>query len=95
MAVNSISFGSPHVRCAPMGARRTCGDPTCTEVRETTPRSLFFFGFHRPLSNFNTRYNKTWGTVMGKHTDTPGMSRSAIPALAGAGIQAYVQHRPR
>ena len=26
---------------------------------------------------------------MGKHTDTPGMSRSAIPALADAGIQAY------
>jgi hypothetical protein len=32
--------------------------------------------------DLNRKYNKSWGTVMGKHTDTPGMSRSAIPALA-------------
>ena len=34
MAVNSISFGSPHVRCTPMGVHRTCGEPN--EIKKNT-----------------------------------------------------------
>ena len=42
----------------------------------------------RMASRLNTAFNKSWGKV-GKHTDTPGMSRSAIPALAKNGVKAY------
>jgi len=35
----------------------------------------------------NQRFNKTWGTVGGKITDVPGMSKSMIPLLAQKGIQ--------
>ena len=47
MAVNSISFGSPHVRCTPMGVHRTCGEPNeikCGEPNEikknTHPKNI-------------------------------------------------------
>jgi hypothetical protein len=36
----------------------------------------------------NAKYNKTHGTLAAKHSDVPGMSRSAIPVLAAAGVQA-------
>jgi hypothetical protein len=50
-----------------------------------------------PLFNFslqmakqlNSKYSKTHGTVAGKHTDVPGMSKSAIPILSANGIQGY------
>jgi hypothetical protein len=38
-------------------------------------------------ANLNTRYGKTWGSLAGKHTDTPGMSKSAIPTLAKRGVK--------
>jgi hypothetical protein len=38
--------------------------------------------------DLNKRFNKSWG-LAGKHTDTPGMSRSALPALLNAGVKAY------
>ena len=37
MAVNSISSGSPHVRCTPMG--RTCGEPD--EIKKNTHPKFF------------------------------------------------------
>ena len=37
----------------------------------------------------NKRFNKSWGTIAGKHTDTPGMSKGAIPALLRQGVRAY------
>jgi len=37
----------------------------------------------------NARYNKTHGSLAGKHTDVPGMSKSAIPILHAAGIRGY------
>jgi len=37
----------------------------------------------------NARFGKQWGTLVGKHADTLGMSRSALPALAAAGIKGY------
>jgi len=35
MGVNSISFGSPRVRCTPMRALSTCGEPD--EIKKNTP----------------------------------------------------------
>ncbi len=35
----------------------------------------------------NAKYNKTYGKC-GKHTDVTGMSRSAIPLFAAAGVPA-------
>ena len=49
---------------------------------ETWAKSL------RMCDELNIRFNKSWG-LTGKHTDTPGMSRSAIPALLKAGVKAY------
>ena len=40
-------------------------------------------------SSLNQRFNKSWGTIAGKHTDTPGMSKGAIPALLRHGVRAY------
>jgi hypothetical protein len=37
----------------------------------------------------NQQFNKSWGTLCGKHTDVPGMSKSTIPALAKNGIKMY------
>ena len=37
----------------------------------------------------NSKYNKSWGRVVGKHSDVPGMSRSAIPTLVKHGLKAY------
>ena len=34
MGVNSIPFGSPRVRCTPMGVHRTCGEPD--EIKRNT-----------------------------------------------------------
>ena len=39
MGANSISFGSPHVRCTPMGRTDTCGDPN--EIKKNThPKNI-------------------------------------------------------
>ena len=39
MGVNSISFGSPHVRCTPMWALSTCGEPNKIK-KNTHPKNI-------------------------------------------------------
>ena len=55
---------------------------------ELEDAALFNFSLHM-AKRLNKRYNKSHGTLAGKHTDVPGMSRSAIPLLAANGILGY------
>ena len=43
----------------------------------------------RMKDKLNARYNKSHGLLTGKLTDTTGMSKSAIPALAAHGVTAF------
>ena len=51
MAVNSISSGSPHVRCTPMG--RTCGEPD--EIKKNTHPKYFTALFREQASRRGPR----------------------------------------
>jgi hypothetical protein len=51
---------------------------------ELEDASLFSYSLQM-AKKLSAKYNKTHGSVAGKHTDVPGMSKSAIPILAAAG----------
>ena len=53
MAANSFLFGSPHVRCTPMGVHRTRGDPS--EIKKIPTRKMLplFFASRPGLHDGN------------------------------------------
>lgn len=55
---------------------------------ELEDAGLFNFSLQM-AQELNTKFGKGHGRVTGKHTDVPGMSKSAIPLLSAAGIKGY------
>ena len=64
VAVNSISSGSPHVRCTPMWALSTCGEPD--EIKKNTHPELITALFRAQAPAF-TRLNVAWVVRVVRH----------------------------
>jgi len=55
---------------------------------ELEDAALFNFSLSM-AKTLNLRFNKTYGSLAGKHADVAGMTKSAIPLLAAAGIRGF------
>jgi hypothetical protein len=57
-------------------------------LTEVLDEPLWDYSLHMK-DKLNNRFNKSHGILAGKLTDTTGMSKSAIPALAKHGVKAF------
>ena len=83
MGVNSISFGSPHVRY--MGVHRTCGGPN--EFKKNThPKNMTaLFGEQvARRRGAERRWPRPWRTTSKTRTRTDGDTPRATPLVRGA-----------